>query len=155
MRNMQQRLAGGLVLTIVSAVSIMAGGVLLSGASAEDGSPASGANTATGTPSDAKFVAATLLSNPEDGLIGCVFASSGDIPAPELSESGGMIGMPGTAISAGSMSFTYAFEARPISPEEIERLKASGELKTVSPEDCVGIDIDGEMPEGFELKRVP
>jgi hypothetical protein len=185
MSKLQQRLAGLIVLTIVSAVSILAGGVLLGGASADDGDgdgPMSGALKLA--PANATFITAgadgkgascvisfagvaeganeDVLVKPFGVGVGGVAGDPIRVEQGAFVEAGGDLktfrivngelvegelpegGLP----EGGPKFFAKAVEAKPISPEEIERQKASGELSSFAPGDCTIVNAEG-MPEGF------
>jgi len=185
--GLKQKVAAFGVLATVSAVSLLAGGLILGAASADDGDDPS-------EPTNSLFQAApegvAVLSAMADGEKGCVIAF-GHGPEDAGQEGGTPFfagkpidGVAGSRIEVGKQmspdgdvktwkivdgelvegelpdgglpspaTVANAIQAKPISPEEIELLKASGELRVVTPEDCKVVDIE-DMPEGFPPARL-
>jgi hypothetical protein len=170
MTNLQQKVAGVIALTTVSAVSLLAGGILLGSASADDG------NTPTTAVSNLlSFTPANLQAGePGPGLkAGCVISLARPVDgAAEPATLNVAPGLNAISIEGGEKTkslrivtangevltgddlpdavFSTAVQAKPLSPEQIEELKASGALSSVMPKDCKVINEDGSvtLPDG-------
>jgi hypothetical protein len=172
MTNLQQKVAGVIALTTVSAVSLLAGGIILGSASADDG------NAPTTSVSNLLSIAPANLQagEPGSGLkAGCVISLARPVDgaaepatlkvAPglnaisiegangEMTKSLRIVTADGEVLTGDDLPdavFSTAVEAKPLSPEEIEELKASGALSSITPEDCKVVNEDGSvtLPDG-------
>ena len=163
MTTFRQKLAGVTVLGIVSGVSLLAGGIMLGGASADGGkNDKPTLNIMEGAPENIRMLSTVVNGeggcfiayggeghiDPSEFKAGVPFgamkvegpinirnaAGAGNVTAENVNVEKKFSIAPGDAKDAPVLR--HAIEAKPISAEEIERLKASGELKTFSPEDC-------------------
>jgi hypothetical protein len=173
MTKLQQRIAGLIVLTIVSAVSLLAGGIVLGGASADDGDSGKDGTTIGNTmqfaPAGAAFNVSVSSHVSKDGEQDCVIAFGaadvdlGAMPELNLTEAPHLTLTPADGSQpvdikvfsselddrdGPRLTKIQATEAKPISEEESEKLKADGLLKEVDPADCTIINPE-LMPEGW------
>jgi hypothetical protein len=81
--------------------------------------------------------------------VGRVVEANGDVKTWKMIDGELVEGeLPEGGLPKDGALFTKAIEAKPIPPEEIERLKAAGELQVITPEDCTVVNPE-DMPEGF------
>ncbi|MGE0059682.1 MAG: hypothetical protein AB7P33_09605 [Dehalococcoidia bacterium] len=169
MTNLKQRLAALTTLGVVSAVSLLAGGIILGNASADDGEPTPSSGNVLGfAPAEVRLMAGATAGGPVNG---CVIAFHGEgageaatiAPPPPVLEAIKIEAAGGTEkgfrivtpdgdllTDRPELAIAQAIETKPLTGAQIEELKASGALSSVMPKDCMKVNQDGTVttPEG-------
>lgn len=158
MARMRERFVALTTLATVSAVSLLAGGIILGSASADDGDTAVGAEGKPIFTRVAPEQGATCIiafgegtgglvaklnpATPAQGVTGMVqqgqyVDAGGDVKTFRIVDGELVEGtLPEGGLPDKPVMITRALEAKELNPEEIERLKAGGNQNLVTPTDC-------------------